>query len=165
MAPTDLVVLLQAAPEEHSRRCALAHSALDSQRWPAAACGLRHAAAQAQDWAIQARSLADWCDAQAESGRAHSVVGATPTDTSLSTTLLAPAGPATLEAIEAGLIALAHHLGRDHAVHVRRAINGVLLAALSEPRDVPPVPPALRAEALQVGALHDSASLEPADLG
>lgn len=58
MAPTDTAVLLQAAPEEHSRRCALALSALDSQRWPAAACGLRHAAAQAQDWSIQARRLA-----------------------------------------------------------------------------------------------------------
>ena len=36
MQPTDTAALLQAAPEEHSRRCALALSALDSQRWPAA---------------------------------------------------------------------------------------------------------------------------------
>ena len=165
MQTTDTAVLLQAAPEEHSRRCALAQSALDSQRWPAAACGLRHAAAQAQDWAIQARSLADWCDAQAESGRAHSVVGATLTDPSRDLVLLDPNGPITLEALEAGLMALAHHLGRDHAVHVRRAINGVVLAALIEPSDLPPVAPALRAEVLQVGALHDSASLEPADVG
>ena len=59
-------------------------------------------------------------------------------------------------------MALAHHLGRDHAVHVRRAINGVVLAALSEPVGLP-VPPALRAQVQQVGELHDSASLEPAD--
>lgn len=162
MAPTDTAVLLQAAPEEHSRRCALVQSALDSQRWPAAACGLRHAAAQAQDWAIQARRLADWCDGMAESGRAHSVVPATLAEPP--PILLAPAGPVTLEALEAGLMALAHHLGRDHAVHARRAINGVLLATLSDPRNVPPVAPALRAEAQQVGALHDSASLEPADV-
>lgn len=164
MQATDIAALLQAAPEEHSRRCALAKSALDSQRWPAAACGLRHAAAQAQDWATHARALADWCDTQAEPGRAHSVVGATLTDPSRDPVLLAPDGPITLEALEAGLMALAHHLGRDHAVHVRRAINGVVLAALSQPHDVPPVPSALRTEALQVGALHDSASLEPADV-
>lgn len=162
MLSTDSVVLLQAAPEEHSRRCALAKSALDSQRWPAAACGLRHAAVQAQDWAAQARTLADWCDCQAESGRAHSVVHATLTEPA--PTLLAPAGPITAEALEAGLLALAHHLGRDHAIHVRRAINGVLLAALSESDGLPPVPPALHAEAQWVGALHDSASLEPADV-
>ena len=66
MQTTDTAALLQAAPEEHSRRCALAKSALDSQRWPAAACGLRHAAALALDWASRARAMADWCDAQAE---------------------------------------------------------------------------------------------------
>lgn len=162
MQPTDTAVLLQAAPEEHSRRCALAKSALDSQRWPAAACGLRHAAAMAQDWAIHARALADWCDAQSESGRAHSVVPATLAEPP--PILVAPAGPITPEALEAGLMALAHSLGRDHAVLVRRSINGVLLAALNEPGGVPPFPPALRVEVLQVGALHDSASLEPADV-
>lgn len=36
MQPTDATVLLQAGPEERSRRCALAHSAIDSQRWPTA---------------------------------------------------------------------------------------------------------------------------------
>lgn len=163
MQPPDTAALLQSAPEEHSRRCALAKSALDSQRWPAAACGLRHAAAQAQDWAARARELADWCDAQAEPGRAHSVVGATLADASREPVLLAPDGPITLEALEAGLLTLAHRLGRDHAVHVRRTINGVVLAALSQPSDLPPVPPALRAQVQQVGALHDSASLEPAD--
>ena len=161
---TDTAALLQAAPEEHSRRCALAKSALDSQRWPAAACGLRHVAAQAQDWADQARSLADWCDTQGESGRAHSVVPATLVDPALPTSLLTLDGPITLEALEAGLMALAHHLGRDHAVHTRRAINGVLLAALRGADGVPAVPAALRVQAEQIGALHDSASLEPADV-
>ena len=71
MQATDTAALLQAAPEEHSRRCALAKNALDLQRWPAAACGLRHAAALAQDWATHARAMADWCDTQAEPGRAQ----------------------------------------------------------------------------------------------
>lgn len=126
MQPTDTAVLLQAAPEEHGRRCALALSALDSQRWPAAACGLRHAAVQAQDWAIQARSLADWCDAQAESGRIGSVVPPSLVEITEPGTLLEQAGPITLEALEAGLMALAHHLGREHAVHARRAMANVL---------------------------------------
>lgn len=162
MQSTETAALLQATPEEHSRRCALAKSAIDTQRWPAAACGLRHAASQAQGWANRARELADWCDSQAEPGRVHSVVGATLTDPLRDPVLLAPDGPISLEALEAGLMALAHHLGRDHAVHVRRAINGVLLAALNEPVGLP-IPPALHAQVLQVGALHDSASLEPAD--
>ena len=165
MQTTDTAVLLQAAPEEHSRRCALAKSALDSQRWPAAACGLRHAAAQAQEWAAQARSLADWCDAQAESGRAHSGVPAPHlTDPAMAATLVAPSGPVTLEALEAGLTALAHHLGRDHAVHTRRAITGVLLSTAADTNRIMLVPPALHAEAQKVGALHDSASLETADM-
>lgn len=161
MQTTDTAALLQAAPEEHSRRCALAKSAIDSKRWPAAACGLRHAAAQAQEWAAQARALADLCDAEAESGRAHSVVPATLAEPAQA--FFSPAGPITLEALEAGLMALAHRLGRDHAVHVRRAINGVLLATQSEACEVHLVPAALLAEVQQVGAMHDSASLEPAD--
>ncbi len=160
MQATDTAALLQAAPEEHSRRCALAKSAIDSKRWPAAACGLRHAAAQAQAWATQASALADLCDAEAASGRAHSVVPATLAEPAQA--FLSPAGPITLEALEAGLMALAHRLGRDHAVHVRRAINGVVQAALSESAGLP-VPPALRVQVQQVGELHDSASLEPAD--
>ncbi|WP_157019827.1 hypothetical protein [Acidovorax temperans] len=161
MQTTDTAALLQAAPEEHSRRCALAKSAIDSKRWPAAACGLRHAAVQAQEWATQARALADLCDAEAESGRAHSAVPATLAEPAQA--LLSPAGPITLEALEAGLMALAHRLGRDHAVHVRRAINGVLQTMHDESGSRRLVPAALLAEVQQVGAMHDSASLEPAD--
>lgn len=161
MQTTDTAALLQAAPEEHSRRCALAKSAIDSKRWPAAACGLRHAATQAQEWATQARELADLCDAEAESGRAHSVVQATLAEPAQA--FLSPAGPITLEAVEAGLMALAHRLGRDHAVHVRRAINGVLQAMHDDFSAPPLVPAALLTEVQQVGAMHDSASLEPAD--
>ena len=126
MAPTDTAVLLQAAPEEHSRRCALAQSALDSQRWPAAACGLRHAAAMAQEWASKARELADWCDTEAESGRAGSVVGPSLIEITQPGTLIEQAGQPTLESLEAGLMALAHHLGREHAVHTRRDMANVL---------------------------------------
>lgn len=73
MQPTDLAALLEAAPEQHSRRCSLAKSAIDSRRWPVAACGLRHAAAVAQAWALQARQLADLCDEQAKRENAQFV--------------------------------------------------------------------------------------------
>lgn len=163
MQTTYDIAALQAASLDLQGRVDLAYRAMHAYRWPAAACGLRIASALAREWADKAAALADHCDAQAEPGRLHSVVGATLTDPSRDPVLLAPDGPITLEALEAGLMALAHHLGRDHAVHVRRAINGVVLAALSEPASLP-VPPALRAEVLQVGTLHDSASLEPADV-
>ena len=125
MQSTELAALLEAAPEQHSRRCALAKNAIDSQRWPAAACNLRMAASLAQEWADRARTLADWCDIQAESGRAHPTVS-----TSLepnAQVALTPAGLPTLEAFEAGLMALAHGMGREHAVRARRAMNGVLV--------------------------------------
>ena len=35
------------------------------------------------------------------------------------------AAPPTLESLEAGLLTLAHGLGREHAMRVRRAMNGV----------------------------------------
>lgn len=131
MQLSDIAALLKAAPEEHSRRCALAKSALDSQRWPAAACGLRHAAALAQDWASRARELADWCDAQAKNGTVPPNVaiehdGDHPADD------MAAAGAPTTEAIEAGLLSLAQSLGHGHAVRVRRAMNGVLRAQQQE---------------------------------
>lgn len=158
MQPTESTVLLVGAPEQHSRRCVLVKNAIDAGRWPAAASSLRMAATLAQDWADNARSLANWCDAQTESGRVHSVVPATLADPTAAT--FSPAGPISLEALEAGLMALAHHLGRDHAVHTRRALNGVILAQLS---DAHQVPAAIQAEAEHVGTFHDSASLEPAD--
>ena len=126
MQATDLAVLLQAAPEEHGRRCALAQSALESQRWPVAACGLRHAAAMSQEWASKARELADWCDAQAESGRTGSTVAPTLVEITEPGTLVEHAGEPTLQSLEAGLLSLAHFLGREHAVHTRRAMANVL---------------------------------------
>lgn len=123
----NIAALLQAAPEAHSRRCALALTAVESSRWPAAACGLRTAATLAEDWAQQARTLADWCDAQGESGRAHSIVPVLPSsDDQAAAPLLA--GQPTAESIEAGLTALSHALGREHAQRVRRAMSGVLQA-------------------------------------
>lgn len=41
---------------------------------------------------------------------------------------LLPVGAPTLESLEAGLMALAHGLGREQALRVRRAMNGVLSA-------------------------------------
>lgn len=127
MQPTETAALLEAAPEAHSRRCALAKNAIEAKRWPAAACNLRTAATLVQEWADRARALADWCDAQAESGRAHSTVADT-LAADAQATMLEPAGRPTLEALEAGLMALAHGMGREHAVRVRRAMCGVLAA-------------------------------------
>lgn len=126
MQTTDLPALLEAEPGQHSRRCALALSAIESSRWPAAACGLRSAASLAEEWAQQARQLADWCDAQAESGRAYSAVPVPMPEGCQAA--LQPVGGPTLESLEAGLMALAHGLGREQALRVRRAMNGVLSA-------------------------------------
>lgn len=129
MQTTEVAAVLEAAPTDHARRCALTKSAIDTQRWPAAACNLRASASLAQEWADRARALANWCDAQAECGRIHSTV---PADSGTAG-LFSPfdlAGQATLEAVEAGLMALAHGLSREHAVRVRRAMSGVLQAKI-----------------------------------
>lgn len=117
--------ILEVAPKQHARRCTLARSAIDSQRWPAAACNLRVAASVAQEWAGSARALADWCDAQAESGRVISAAS----NLEDQAKVLEPQKQQTLESIEAGLIALAHGLGREHAARTRRAMNGALQIA------------------------------------
>ncbi len=155
MQTTELAVLLETAPEQHSQRCTLALNAIQSSRWPAAGCGLRAAAVMAQAWADQARSLADWCDTQAESGRVRSTVDTTlKTDTS--DLALELVGQPTTEALEAGLMALAHSLGREHAIRVRRAMNGIILAA-------PPHAGPLPVDAHAIGAALDQHSLEQAD--
>lgn len=154
MTSTEIAALLKTAPNEHILRCALVAGAIDSGRWPSAATGLRSAAAMSEQWANQARTLANWCDAQAESGRIHSTVPAT-LDAPTPSCLLASAGGApTLASLEAGLMALAHHLGREHAACVHRAMNGVLLATQHH------TSPLLPDEAHAVGALCDSDSLE-----
>lgn len=128
MQPSDIAALLEAAPLSHQRRADLARRAIAGGRWPAAACGLRQAADLARDWADKAILLADYCDAQAESGRIGSTVAPSLVEITEPGTLLEQAGPATLESLEAGLMALAHHLGREHAVHTRRAMANVLRA-------------------------------------
>ncbi len=145
--------LLDRAPEAHSRICALAKNAIEVKRWPAAACNLRTAATLAQEWADRARTLADWCDTQFESGRAHSTVADT-LAADAQATMLEPAGRPTLEALEAGLMALAHGMGRDHAVRARRAMNGILALATADA----PIP--LPTEAVLIGAALDGSSLE-----
>ena len=149
MQSAEIAALLQAAPEEHLKRCDLAMSAIEAQRWPQAACGLRHAAAVARTWADQAVALADQCDAAGESGRLFSVVPVTLVES------LFPPGPLTVEALEAGLLVVAHHLGRNCALEVRRAMHGVIAAAASKR-----ITPALPAEAVLLGARLDSASIE-----
>lgn len=150
---TGAATVLGSAPEQHSRRCALAKSAIESKRWPAAACTLRTAATLAQEWADHARSLANWCDTMAKNGCAHfaaaDVLPAEP-----QTTALEPAYNPSLEALEAGLMALAHGLGRVHAARARRAMNGVLAAASTSAAATLP------AEAAMIGATLDGSSLE-----
>ena len=149
MQSADIAALLQAAPEDHLKRCDLDKSAVDAQRWPQAACGLRHAAAVARTWAEQACALAAECEAAGESGRLCSSVPPTLVENTF------PAGPLTVEALEAGLLVVAHHLGRNCALEVRRAMHGVIAAAAIERTT-----PALPAEAVLLGARLDSASIE-----
>lgn len=156
MPTTEIAALLKAAPEQHSQQCALAADAIQGRRWPSAAALLRAQATMAQEWADQARVLATWCEAEGESGRVHSAVP-TALDCHAPTDLLGPTGAPTLEALEAGLLALAHGLGREHAARVRRAMNGVLQTAHA--------PTALPPQAAALGAALDSSSLEQADAG
>ncbi len=66
-------------------------------------------------------------------------------------------GEPTLQSLEAGLIALAHGLGREHAMRVRRAMNCVLLQSTA------PTTNPLPLEASRLGHSLDSDSLEQAD--
>lgn len=75
---------------------------------------------------------------------------------SAATDLASHVAAPTLESLEAGLLALAHGLGREHAALVRRAMNGVLQAT--------PAPASLPPQAAALGAALDSSSLEQADL-
>lgn len=66
---------------------------------------------------------------------------------------LRPDGGPTLQSLEAGLITLAHSLGREHAMRVRRAMNGVLLQSAAPTTTLP-------IEASCIGQSFDSNSLE-----
>ncbi|WP_353177621.1 hypothetical protein [Delftia acidovorans] len=155
MSTIEIAALLKAAPVRHSQQCMLAADAIQGRRWPSAAALLRAEATVASEWADQARVLATWCQAEGESGRVHSTVP-TALERHAPADLLGPAGAPTLESLEAGLLALAHGMGREHAARVRRAMNGVLQAAHS-PASLPP-------QAAALGAALDSSSLEQADL-
>lgn len=70
---------------------------------------------------------------------------------------LLPAGEPTLQSLEAGLIALAHGLGREHAMRVRRAMNCVLQQSLAPTSTVLPI------EAEHIGLSFDCDLIEQAD--
>jgi len=122
----EIAAFLLKAPADHQRRSELAHRAMDEGRWPAAACGLRQVAALAREWADKAAQLADHCDTQAESGRTASTVPTSLVEITEPGTLLEHTGPLTVEALEAAVMALAHSVGREHAVRARRAMVNVL---------------------------------------
>lgn len=143
MSSAEIAALLEAAPDQHSQRCAVTKSAIDASRWPAAACGLRDAANEARDWANQVQHLADWCDAQVATVQSTAAAIAP---------VAAVAGPVTLEALEAGLMALASGLGPDHSARVLQAINGA-----TQPT---PIATSLPAEAVVIGQALDHDSLE-----
>lgn len=136
MQLADFTAHLRAAPEEHQRRSALTASAIEGGRWGAAACYSRQAAAAAHEWANVAFQLATFCDAQAEVAHFGTSVPPSLEELAESGTLVQKCGAPTLESLEAGLLALAHHLGRDHAVHTRRAMVNVLLAKPAAPASV-----------------------------
>lgn len=148
MITIEIAALLEAAPEQHSRHCAVTRSVIDAGRWPAAASGLRQAATQAQDWAAQAHQLADWCDAQAANEQTDPLASITPTCSNP----LTQAGPTTIAALEAGLLVLAKGLGRDHTARVLQAISDAIAPTLT--------PSNLPAEATFVGHALDHDSLE-----
>lgn len=143
MSSAEIAALLEAAPDQHSQRCAVTKSAIDASRWPAAACGLRDAANEARDWANQVQHLADWCDAQVATVQSTAAALAP---------VAAVAGPATLEALEAGLMALANGLGPDHSARVLEAISSSVYPAPASNR--------LPAEAALIGGALDHDSLE-----
>ena len=136
MQLADFTAHLQAAPEEHQRRSAFTASAIEGGRWGAAACYSRQAAAAAHEWANVAFQLATFCDAQAEVARFGAAVPITLVEITEPGTVAEHCGAPTLESLEAGLLALAHHLGREHAVHTRRAMVNVLLAKPAAPGSV-----------------------------
>lgn len=74
----------------------------------------------------------------------------------VSTDLL-PAGRPTLESLEAGLMALAHGVGRYHAQRVRRAMDGVITATPASPALLPSV-------ASMVGSELNGSSIEQANV-
>ena len=161
MQPTEIAALLEAAPVDHQKRCALAHNAIESGRWPQAACGLRHAAAEARAWADRASALAAHCEtgtAAFQASDPHASQDAQ--EDALSAALTAPL---TAEALEAGLLVIANSINRECAIRTRRAINGVMAAQglyTTAPTDESPRRTALPAEAALIGAHLDAASLE-----
>lgn len=143
MSSAEITAFLEAAPTQHSQRCATNQSPIDAGSWPAAARDLRHAAALAQDLATQAHQLADWCDVQAANGQGGSA--APPA-------VATPADSLTLEALKAGLMALANGLGIDHSARVLEAISSTFAATHASRR--------LPAEAAVIGEALDHDSLE-----
>jgi hypothetical protein len=121
LTTTTAADLLVSAPEDLNKRCAFIQTAIDQRRWSQAAVSLKLAALVARDWADKAQAFADKCTAEEKSGRLYSVVPAAIAQAN-------NAAPLTVEAVEAGLMALAHRLGRDYAVLTRRAMTGVMLA-------------------------------------
>lgn len=122
MQPPEILNLLESLPEQQRRRCAQAINAIQREHWPAAACSLRVAAQIGQEWAAQASQLAAWCE---EQRTANSADRASPTALARSPTTqhLQHPGKPTLESLEAGLTALAHFFGPEHATAVRKAMS------------------------------------------
>lgn len=161
MQSTEIAALLEAAPVDHQKRCALAHNAIESGRWPQAACGLRHAAAEARAWADRASALAAHCEAQTTALQASDPhVPQVNLEDALSAAF---AAPLTAEALEAGLLVVANSINRECAIRTRRAINGVMAAQglyTTAPTDESPRRAALPAEAALIGVHLDATSLE-----
>lgn len=123
---------LESPPEQQRRRCAQAINSIQREHWPAAACSLRVAAQIGQEWAAQANQLAAWCEEQRTASSADS---ASPTALARSPTTqhIQHPGKPTLEFLEAGLTALAHFFGPEHATAVRKAMSRGLAGERTAP--------------------------------
>lgn len=161
MQVAEIAVLLEAAPVDHQKRCALAHNAIESGRWPQAVCGLRHAAAEARAWADRVCSLAAHYEAETTALQASAPPA--PQDEQEDAFSIAFAVPLTAEALEAGLLVIANSISRECAIRARRAINGVMTAQglrTATPVNESPRRAPIPTEAALIGAHLDAESIE-----
>lgn len=136
MQPPEILNLLESLPEQQRRRCAQAINAIQREHWPAAACSLRVAAQIGQEWAAQANQLAAWCEEQRTASSADSA-SHTALARSPATQHIQHPGKPTLESLEAGLTALAHFFGPDHATAVRKAMSRAVAGERTTPASRP----------------------------
>lgn len=151
MQPPEILNLLESLPEQQRRRCAQAINAIQRGHLPAGACSLHVVAPLDQEWAAQATQLAAWCEEQRITGASNSE-----TATALTRRPVAPLaqhpGKPTLESLEAGLTALAHFFGPEHATALRKAMSRAAAGERSTPASRPMTGASLPAVGQDIGS-------------